>query len=483
MGVSDSRQSGSTADVRGYPVRPETLVIGGGIAGIQAALEIAAAGEKVYLVEKTGTIGGHMAMFDKTFPTLDCAACILTPKMVEVGQNPKIEVMTMSEVTEVTGKPGDFTVTVSKGARQVNEADCIGCGICAEKCPRSVPSEFDAGTGMRKAIYIPFPQAVPNKYLVDRDNCLYARNGKCKLCVEECPTNCIDLDEVDRSVTLEVGNIIVAVGFQTFDASKAENFGYGQFDNVITSLEFERLANAAGPTGGILSMATRDRRKRRVFLPESPQPEKVAIIHCVGSRDCNHNQWCSRVCCMYSLKFAHLVKEKLPDCEVFEFYIDMRAFGKGYEEFYDRIQCEGIHVVRGRTATVDGAGDKLKLRTEDVVNSRLLEQEVDMVILSVGLQPNVQARQLAQMLGIATDRDDWFVEDQLGIAPTQTRNPGIHLAGACQGPKDIPDTVAQASDAASRVLASIVHRRTAPVPGSGQIPLVAAPASAQRSEP
>ena len=482
MDVERSNEVLESADNREHPVRPETLVIGGGIAGIQAALEIADAGEKVYLVEKTGTIGGHMAMFDKTVPTLDCAACILTPKMVEVGQHANIELMTLSRVAAIAGEPGSFTVSVERKARQVKEADCIGCGLCAEKCPKSVESEFDAGTGMRKAAFIPFPQAVPNKDLIDRESCLYAKNGKCKLCVTACPTDCINLDESDETISIAVGNIIVAVGFQPFDAAKADNFGYGRFDNVITSLEFERLANAAGPTGGILSLATRDKRKRRVFLPESPKPEKVAIIHCVGSRDCNHNEWCSRVCCMYSLKFAHLVKEKLPACEVFEFYIDMRAFGKGYEEFYDRIRSEGVHVVRGRTATVDSAGGKLKLRTEDIVNARLLEQEFDMVILSVGLEPNAGARKLAEMLGIPTDQNDWFVEDWVGVASTQTCNPGIHLAGACQGPKDIPDTVAQASDAASRVLQSIAQGRTEPSLGSILTPANAATAPAQRSE-
>ena len=476
--------SGASSTARQSPVRPETLVIGGGIAGIQAALEIANAGEKVYLVEKSGTIGGHMAMFDKTFPTLDCAACILTPKMVEIAQHPNIDLLTLSQVTAVDGAPGNFSVTVEKKARQVTEADCIGCGMCAEQCPKSVPSEFDAGTGMRKAAYIPFPQAVPNKYLIDRENCLYAKNGKCKLCVGACPANCIDLDEEDATVSIAVGNIIVGVGFQVFDAARAENFGYGRFDNVITSLEFERLVNASGPTGGVLSLAVRDKRKRRVFLPESPKPEQVAIIHCVGSRDCNHNQWCSRVCCMYSLKFAHLVKEKLPDCEVFEFYIDMRAFGKGYEEFYDRIRGEGVHVVRGRTATVEGSGSKLKLRTEDIVNARLLEQELDMVILSVGLEPNAQAGELARMLGISVDHNKWFIESSMGAAPTETSNAGIHLAGACQGPKDIPDTVAQASDAAARVLRSILHGRAEPPLGS-LLPrpgTTAVPALDQRSE-
>lgn len=468
--VIASLTDGSPVDCRAYgvsyEVHKDTLVIGGGIAGIQAALEIADAGQKVYLVEKSGTIGGHMAMFDKTFPTLDCAACILTPKMVEVGQHPNINLLTLSEVTHVGGDPGKYSVTIHRTARQINESECIGCGICAEKCPKKVASEFDAGTGMRKAAYIPFPQAVPNKYLIDRDNCLYAKNGKCGLCVKACPADCIDLDEQDSTMEVTVGNIVVATGFKTFDAAKAANFGYGQFDNVLTSLEFERLVNSAGPTGGLLTMATRNKKKQRVFLTDSPKPESVAIIHCVGSRDCNHNEWCSRVCCMYSLKFAHLVKEKLPDAEVFEFYIDMRAFGKGYEEFYDRIRSEGVYTIRGRTAAVAEHNDKLHLRSEDIVNARLLEMDVDMVVLAVGLEPNEQARQLGELLGIPVDQNNWFVEGWLGTSPSRTCSPGIHLAGACQGPKDIPDTVAQASDAASRVLQSIAQGRTEPSLGS-----------------
>ncbi len=440
-------------------VRSETLVIGGGIAGIQAALEIANADEKVILVEKSGTIGGHMAMFDKTFPTLDCAACILTPKMVEVGQHSNIELLTLSRVVSIDGRPGNFRVTIEKKARKVREADCIGCGICAEKCPKRVASEFDAGTGMRRAAYIPFPQAVPNKYLIDSENCLYAQTGKCQICVKNCPTGCIDLDEKDVQLVLEVGNIIVATGIKTFDAAKAENFGYGKLDNVITALEFERLVNAAGPTGGALTMPARDKKGNRIFVQDGPVPESVAIIHCVGSRDVNHNSWCSRVCCMYSLKFAHLVKEKLPDAEVFEYYIDMRAFGKGYEEFYDRIRREGIYVVRGRTATAEKKGERVLLRTEDIVNSRLIEQEVDMVVLAVGLEPREDAADLAALLGIPVDGNHWLVERRRTAVGSETSRPGIHMAGACQGPKDIPDTVAQASAAAARVLQSIVLGR------------------------
>jgi heterodisulfide reductase subunit A len=441
-----------------HNVHPHTLVIGGGIAGIQASLEIANAGKKVFLVERTGTIGGHMAMFDKTFPTLDCAACILTPKMVEVGQHRKIELMTYCEVREVTGGPGKFQVKVLKKARRINLATCIGCGICAEKCPAKAPSEFDNGTTLRKSAYIPFPQAVPNKYLIDADSCIYVENGKCGVCVKFCPVeNCINLDEKDEEVTIEVGNIIVATGFKTFDATRAEQFGYGKYPNVVTSLEFERLVNAAGPTGGFIKFRSQDKKGNWIFTDESQAPRSVAIIHCIGSRDENYNKYCSRVCCMYSLKLAHLTKEKLPDAEVSEYYIDMRAFGKGYEEFYERIKEEGIKIIRGKTAKVEEKNGKLLIRSEDIHQGRIIEQSVDMVILSVGLEPREDAGDVAKMLGIEQDDDGWFNEANYLTEPTSTYAGGVTIAGVCQAPKDIPDTVAQASASASRVLQSIMR--------------------------
>ncbi len=442
------------------PVNTETLVIGGGIAGIQASLEIADGNQKVYLVERTATIGGHMAMFDKTFPTLDCAACILTPKMVEVGQHPNIELMTYCEVIDLTGGPGDYTVKILKKARRVNLATCIGCGQCTEVCPRKAPSEFDAGITLRKAIYIPFPQAVPNKYVIDADNCTYVENGKCGVCVKKCPVEgCIDLDEKDQEVEIKVGNIIVATGFQVFDPKRVENFGYGKYPNILTSLEFERLINAAGPTEGNITFRTQDKKGNWIFTKESGSPKSVAIVHCVGSRDENYNKHCSRVCCMYSLKLAHLVKEKLPDTEVHEYYIDMRAFGKGYEEFYNRIKKEGVHIIRGRTAKIEEKDGKLILRNEDILANRLVEQEVDMVILSVGLEPRKDAAELSNMLGIAVNEDGWFTEANYNTDSTNTFVGGVTIAGVCQGPKDIPDTVAQGAAAASRVLQSILNKK------------------------
>jgi len=438
-------------------VLPETVVIGGGIAGIQAALEIADSGNKVFLVERSGTIGGHMAMFDKTFPTLDCAACILTPKMVEIGQHPNIELLTLSEVTEVSGNPGNFEVTIHQKARYVDIMACIGCGVCSDKCPQKTYSEFDAGTALRKAIYIPFPQAVPNKYLIDAENCRYIQEGKCGVCQKVCPAECIDFNDKDKEVKVRVGNIIVATGFQTFDPARIKEYGYGKYPNVLTSLEFERLINAAGPTGGNIRFRTQDKKGNWIFADEGGEPGKVALIHCIGSRDRNYHEYCSRVCCMYSLKLAHLVKEKLPDAEVYEYYIDMRAFGKGYEEFYDRIREEGVHMVRGRTAKITGKNDKLQLRSEDILNNRLIEHQVDMVILAVGLEPRDDATKLASMLNIRSESSGWFLESCSSSDHCGSISAGIHLAGVCQGPKDIPDSVAQGSAAAARVLESILR--------------------------
>ncbi|MEE4114661.1 MAG: CoB--CoM heterodisulfide reductase iron-sulfur subunit A family protein [Marinilabiliaceae bacterium] len=459
--ISAIRGSSMDEVMRGsdHRVNENTLVIGGGIAGIQSALEIAEAGRKVFLLEKSPTLGGHMAMFDKTFPTLDCAACILTPKMVEVGQHPNIEMLTYSELESLEGEPGNFTARILKKARRVDLAKCIGCGTCAEKCPSKAPSEFDAFTSMRKAMYIPFPQAVPNKYLIDAAYCTYVENGKCGICVKVCPVDdCINLDQKDETVEINIGNIIVATGFKTFDPSPLEQYAYGKYPNVITSLELERLVNASGPTGGNITFRTRDKKGNWVFDPgtQDKHPESFALIHCIGSRDENSNKYCSRVCCMYSLKLAHLLKEKFPDAPVYEFFIDMRAFGKGYEEFYQRIKGEGVHMIRGKTARIEQDGEKLVLRSEDILADRLIETRVDMVVLSVGLEPGDGASELARMLKIKSDSYGWFEEKDINYDQVSSSQPGIYLAGVCQGPKDIPDAVAQASSAASSVLKNIL---------------------------
>jgi heterodisulfide reductase subunit A len=447
-------------------VHPATLVIGAGVAGIQAALEIADAGRQVYLVEKTGTIGGHMAMFDKTFPTLDCAACILTPKMVAVGQHDHIDLITNAEVTAIAGGPGDYTVTVLRRARRVDLKACVACNACAEACPVSVPSEFDSGIATRKSIYIPFPQAVPTSYLVDPESCTYVLSDgkKCGACVRKCPKDCIVLDERDEAVEFEVGNIVLATGYDVLDPRVIERYGYGKLPNVLTALEFERLTNASGPTGGRIVTRVKKLNKRTkqdewVFTPDGPSPASVAIIHCVGSRDANHNPYCSRVCCMYSLKFAHLVREKIPDAICYEFYIDMRAFGKGYEEFAERIKAEGTFTVRGRTAKVTDAGGRMVVTGEDLVSDRLVEFPVDMVLLAVGLVPPKGSEAVARMLGIVRDEDGWFSEIDYNGDPVDTERGGVYVAGACQAPKDIPDTVAQAAAAAAGVLKTIQSGR------------------------
>jgi heterodisulfide reductase subunit A len=437
------------------------LVVGGGIAGIQASLELANAGVHVALVERGPTIGGHMAMFDKTFPTLDCAACILTPKMVEVGQHDGIELLTCSELVSLAEEGDRFRAVVSQHARRVDLRKCTGCGTCAEKCPVQVASEFEACTTLRKAIYMPFPQAVPNKYLIDAAHCTHVATGKCGACVKFCPVEgCIDLDAVDTERELLVDAVIAATGFQTFNPSCMKQYGYGILPNVVTSLELERLVNASGPTGGTIRFRVQDKKQRWIFKPDGPQPESLAIIHCIGSRDELHHPYCSKVCCMYSLKLAHLIHEKLPDARITEYFIDIRAFGKGYEEFYDRIRGEGVTMIRGRTATVEAHGDKLLLRSEDILNDRIIDDVVDMVVLAVGLEPRDGSEELARLLGVERDKDGWFLERH-PVTGMESLRDGVFLAGVCQGPRDIPDSVAHASAAASAALkriASIQNR-------------------------
>jgi heterodisulfide reductase subunit A len=441
------------------PINPATLVVGGGIAGITAALEIADAGFPVHLVEREPSIGGHMAQFDKTFPTLDCAACILTPKMVTAGSHPNITLHTWSEIEDLSGYVGSFTATIRHKARYVDTELCTGCGICQEKCPaRIVDEKFEAGIGYRKGIYTPFPQAVPKFPVLDRDNCVYFEKGTCKACEKFCPTNAIDFTQTDEVVQVEVGNIIIATGFEAFDARRIEQYGYGRLPNVFTSLEFERMSNAAGPTSGHI-----------VLRDGVTQPQRVAIVHCVGSRDRNYNEYCSAICCMQSLKFAHLVREHT-DAEIFEFYIDMRTPGKGYDEFYRRIEEEGTTFVRGRVAEVT---DVLRMPDEAAEDGRLIVQvedtlagaqrriPVDMVILSVGLEPTHDAHDVARLFGITCSSDGWVIERHPKLDPVATMTEGVFAAGCALGPRDIPSSVSNGAAAAARILGRIQQKEMA----------------------
>jgi heterodisulfide reductase subunit A len=433
---------------REVSVTKSVLVIGGGIAGMQAALTSANAGYQVYLVEREPSIGGHMAKFDKTFPTLDCAACIMTPKMVDVLQHPGISLYTWSEVQKVEGFIGNFEVTIKKKPRYVDEGKCTGCGTCMQKCPtKKIVSEFNEGLSFRTAIYTPFPQAVPNVPVIDAANCLVlGKNKKCGVCAKFCATKAIDFEQKPEFLTLKVGAIITATGFQAVDPTNLEQYGYGRFPEVYTSLQFERLNNATGPTAG------------QVVMKNGKTPERVAIIHCVGSRDTRHKKYCSRVCCMYSMKFAHLLREKT-GAEVWEFYIDIRSPGKLYEEFYNRVQEEGVRFIRGRVAEItdiiDDPSDKGRLTViaESTLTRRTVRLPVDMVVLSVGLEPARGSEDIGRLLGVSRDGDGWFTELHAKLAPVATPISGIFLAGCCQGPKDIPDTVAQSMGAAGEAIA------------------------------
>jgi heterodisulfide reductase subunit A len=430
-------------------INSNTLVVGGGIAGISAALELADAGYHVYLVEREPSIGGHMAQLDKTFPTLDCSACILTPKMVDVGQHPNITLLTWSEVEKVDGYLGNFTVNVRKKARYVDEEHCTGCGICIDKCPfKVVDNVFEAGLGVRKVIYRPFPQAVPKFPVIDTENCVYFKRGKCKACQIFCPTepNSIDFDQQDEILQLQVGNIILATGYDLFDVTKIPQYGYGRLANVFTSLEFERMVNASGPTEG------------KVVLRDMQTPPKsVAIVHCVGSRDKNYHEYCSNVCCMYSLKFAHLIHERLPEAEVYNCYIDIRTPSKGYEEFYHRLMDEGTHFIRGKVAEITDAAriseeeGKLVVQVEDTLINKQRRIPVDMVILSPAIEARQDSREVSQQFRMGCDFDGFFTERHPKLDPVATMTEGILIAGACQGPKDVPASVTQGAAAAARV--------------------------------
>lgn len=424
------------------PVVKRALVIGGGVAGIQTSLDIADAGYEVILVEREPSIGGHMAQLSETFPTLDCAQCILTPKMVAAGSHPKIKILAWSEVREISGYVGNFTVKIELNARGVDWTKCTGCGICMEKCPTKVPGEFDRGMGKRKAIYTPFPQAVPNKPVIDREHCLHYTKGKCGICKKVCEVGAIDFDQSSEIMEEQVGAIVVATGFDIYPKENIGEYGAGRIPDVVDSLAFERLLSASGPTSGEIRRPS-----------DGKIPETVVFIQCSGSRDPEkHKPYCSRICCMYTTKQAMLYKHSVHKGRPYIFYIDIRSGGKNYEEFVERAQDEGVIYIRGKVARIYQNGDKITVVGVDTLAARPVEIEADMVVLAMAMIPREGSDELRKVLKITADKNGFWTEAHPKMDPIGTTTRGIYLAGCGQAPRDVPDTVAQASGAAGKVI-------------------------------
>lgn len=433
------------------PMTRRALVVGGGIAGIQAALDLANSGIPVVLVEREPSIGGHMSQLSETFPTLDCSQCILTPRMVEVAQHPLITLHTYSEVEEVRGYIGNFKVIVRKKARSVDMSKCTGCGVCMQKCPvKKLPSVFDAGLGIRPAIYIPFPQAVPNKPVIDRENCTYYKTGKCGVCKKLCGPGAVDYEQQDEFVTEEIGAIVLATGYQLYKIGQPESglrgypeYGGGQIKDVIDGLQFERLASASGPTGGEIRRPS-----------DGKIPKTVVFLQCIGSRDSSKGiEYCSKICCMYTAKHALLYKHKVHDGEAIVFYMDVRAPGKGYDEFVRRaVEEDEVLYLRGRVSRLYEDKGQIVVSGADTLAGRPVEIRADLVVLATAIRPQPDARQLAQRVGVGYDGHAFYSEAHPKLRPVEAAAAGIFLAGACQGPKDIPEAVAQASAAAAKCM-------------------------------
>lgn len=436
------------------PVKADTLVVGGGVAGIQTALEIARSEHRVFVVEREPSIGGRMVQLGKTFPYLEPAVGILAPRMEELAANEYVELLTYSEVSELSGYIGNFTATVNRKARSVDAAKCDSCGDCWEKCPVEVPDEFNRGLSQRKAIYRMFPEAIPSTPVIDRANCSHFNGGDCTICQDVCPRKAIDYEQADEELEIEAAAVIVATGYDTFDPTPIAQYGYGRFDNVYTSAEVERLLAENGPTGG------------EVVLRDGSTPRSVAIIHCVGSRDTNYHEYCSRLCCMYSLKYARLLKEKL-GANVYQMYIDMRCFGKGHEEFYKKASNEGVNFIRGKVGQVtditqdDEEKGKLIVICEDTLLGSMIRVPVDMVILSVAIEARADTDELARKFLLGRSADGFFMERHPKMDPVGTMLDGVFAVGCCQGPKDIVDTVSQATGAAARAIEMISKGRVA----------------------
>jgi heterodisulfide reductase subunit A2 len=426
------------------PVTKTALVIGGGIAGIQASLDIANTGHKVILIERDPSIGGHMSQLSETFPTLDCSQCILTPRMVEVAQHPNITLYTYAELESLEGFIGNFKAKIRRKSKSIDEKLCTGCGQCTTKCPvKKIPSEFNEGLGKRTAIYVPFPQAVPNKPVIDRKNCTYYIKGKCKVCEIVCPTGAIRFDQEDQIMEVEVGAIVVATGFTVKQPDFFPEYGYGKYADVITGLQFERLASASGPTLGEIRRPS-----------DGKIPEKIVFLACAGSRDpAKGIPYCSKICCMYIAKHAMLYQHKVHGGKSYVFYMDIRAGGKQYEEFVRRaIEDDGVNYIRGRVSKIYEKNGKLIVSGADtLLNAMPVEIEADMVVLATAGVANEGAEELAQKMHISYDPYKFFAEAHPKLKPVETNTAGIFLAGACQAPRDIPESVAMASGAAVKV--------------------------------
>jgi len=425
------------------PPIQRVLIIGAGIAGMQAALDIANAGYEVVLVEREPSIGGRMAQLSETFPTLDCAQCILTPRTVEVGHHENIRLRTYSEVEAVEGNLGDFRVRIRRHAAYVNWDICTGCGLCQEKCPKRVVSDFERGVGKRKAIYTLSPQAVPNKPVIDRQSCIYFERGKCRACEKFCPVGAIDFEQEDAVVEERVGAIVVATGYDLYPLSLMGEYGYGEVPDVIDGLAFERLLSASGPTAGQVRRPS-----------DGKEPKEVVFIQCAGSRDPElHKPYCSKICCMYTAKHAMLYKHKVHDGQAYVFYIDIRSAGKRYEEFVQRaMEEERVLYVRGKVSRVFRENGKVMVWGTDTLSGRNVEVAADLVVLAPAMVPKAGSEAVAELLGLPTDEHGWFTAAEANFQPVETGRPGVFLAGAAVGPMDIPETVAQASGAAAKVL-------------------------------
>ena len=427
------------------PVKKRALVIGGGIAGIQAALDIADAGFEVDIVEKNATIGGRMAQLDKTFPTLDCSACILTPKMVDCAQHEKIDILSYSEVEEVKGFVGNFNVKIRRKARYVDETKCTGCKICMEKCPsKKGLNTFNMGLNNRPAIHIPFAQAIPNVAVIDPEQCIKLKTGKCGICQKFCGAGAIDYEQKDTFIEREYGAIVVATGFKPIALDNFNEYGYADNKDVITSLELERLMNAAGPTDGVLLRPS-----------DKTHPKVITFIQCVGSRDTSGcgKPYCSKICCMYTAKHAMLIREKYPDTEVHVFYIDVRTPGKNYDEFYRRaVEQYGVDYIKGMVGKVYNENGKLMVQGSNLIDNEQITIESDLVVLATAIEPEPSVRKVATLLTASIDTNNFLTESHAKLRPVESPTAGVYLAGVCQGPKDIPETVSQASACAAKVI-------------------------------